>query len=298
MTTIIVPVLNGAHVLPLTVGAVLAQPADRIVYVDDGSTDATPTLLANLARRDTRVEILRHAENRGRAASRNAGASGARGTLFFLDADVAPEAGYLDAMREALTAPEAIAAVGTLSFPDADPRDPYHRYLASSRRGPGNKMGADVSWRYFIAGVSAIRADALANAGGFPESIRYGEDLALACVLSRSAPRGLRHAPEAHAGMYDIGTLSTAREKLSGFARDLGAIREVCPDALRTGGFESLQPTSVHGRLAMAAAQWRAPAAVCTRLLAHVPTRLQPLAVRYLLGHTLVANARLDARPS
>ena len=47
--TIIVPVYNGAHVLPLTTDAVLAQPVDAIVYVDDGSTDGTAALLGPLA---------------------------------------------------------------------------------------------------------------------------------------------------------------------------------------------------------------------------------------------------------
>ncbi|OZC02786.1 glycosyltransferase family 2 protein [Rubricoccus marinus] len=298
--TIVVPVLNGEHVLPLTTDAVLRQPIERIVYVDDGSTDRTPALLRDLAALDSRVEVITFPSNRGRAAARNAGASGARGLLLFLDADVSPGSGYAESMAAAVESDCVIAAVGSLRFPAREGSDPYHRYLASSRRGVAAAPVRDdgsVSWRYFLAGIAAVEAAALHRAGGFPESIRYGEDLALACLLARDHPQGLAHAPEATADLYDVGTLETARTKLAAFACDLGAVLDVCPDALTVAGLERLANPSVFNRLALKAAAWQLPATLCTAAIHSLPGSIQPLAVRYLLGHTLVANARLDGHP-
>lgn len=76
------PVHRVAFVIPCfreaAALAVLAEhlpdvPADEIVFVDDGSDDATPAALADLAAQDPRVRIETHAQNRGVGAAMRTG---------------------------------------------------------------------------------------------------------------------------------------------------------------------------------------------------------------------------------
>src|SRR5205807_5129846 len=76
--------------------------AFELIVVDDGSTDATPAILARYGG----ASAVYHQPNRGEGAARNAALPHLRGELaLFLDADDLLPAGYLDrfvtAAREA-----------------------------------------------------------------------------------------------------------------------------------------------------------------------------------------------------
>lgn len=98
--SVVVPVYNGEAFVADAVDSVLAQSdaAAELVVVDDGSTDATPRILA---RYGDRIAVVRQA-NRGLSAARNAGIARATGEmLFFLDADDLQPPGYLAAFAAA-----------------------------------------------------------------------------------------------------------------------------------------------------------------------------------------------------
>lgn len=86
LVSCVVPVFNGALYLREAIDSIEAQtwrPLE-IIIVDDGSTDATPEIIAALG---GRVRALRQ-PNRGPAAARNAGIAAASGAFIaFLDAD-------------------------------------------------------------------------------------------------------------------------------------------------------------------------------------------------------------------
>lgn len=67
--TLVMPVLNGAAYLREAVDSVLGQThgALALVVVDDGSTDATPGILAAIE--DPRLRVITHPRNRGRTAA-------------------------------------------------------------------------------------------------------------------------------------------------------------------------------------------------------------------------------------
>jgi len=71
---VIIPIYNAASTLEEAVGSIQRQTyqAIRIILIDDGSTDATPTLLAKIAANDPRVTVLRQ-ENAGIVDALNRG---------------------------------------------------------------------------------------------------------------------------------------------------------------------------------------------------------------------------------
>ncbi len=70
---------NGAGFIAEAIASVLAQTFTdfELIVVDDGSTDATPRLLAGIG--DPRLRVLRQAVNGGVVAARNIGFLAARG---------------------------------------------------------------------------------------------------------------------------------------------------------------------------------------------------------------------------
>src|SRR5262245_31817329 len=96
LLSVVAPAFNEEAVLPhfheqLTrVLVALADEFDiEIVYVDDGSDDATPAILARLARDDSRVRYLRLSRNFGHQAALTAGLEHARGdAIISMDSDL------------------------------------------------------------------------------------------------------------------------------------------------------------------------------------------------------------------
>jgi len=88
--TVLTTVYNGARYLDEAIDSIRAEEFTDFehVIVDDGSTDATPEILARAASRDPRIRLLRNESNRGIAASANRGLAVARGEYIArLDAD-------------------------------------------------------------------------------------------------------------------------------------------------------------------------------------------------------------------
>lgn len=88
--SVIIPTCNRAELLAECVRSVLTQtlPPSEVLIVDDGSTDQTARVVAQLAREAVLPLNVIHQDNRGAAAARNTGIRAARGdVLCFLDSD-------------------------------------------------------------------------------------------------------------------------------------------------------------------------------------------------------------------
>jgi dolichol-phosphate mannosyltransferase len=87
------PAFNEEEVLPHSLAeavAVLSRLCGRweLVMVDDGSTDATPSILAEAARREPRIRVLTHPVNLGYSAALIHGFAACRlEAIFYTDAD-------------------------------------------------------------------------------------------------------------------------------------------------------------------------------------------------------------------
>lgn len=78
--SVIVPVYNVEKYIPACVDSILAQSLTdiEIICVDDGSTDASPAILDEYARRDGRVKVI-HKPNAGYGNAINTGFDAAKG---------------------------------------------------------------------------------------------------------------------------------------------------------------------------------------------------------------------------
>ena len=89
--SVIIPAYNVENFIGKAVLSALAQPeVDEVIVVDDGSTDATKTILLKLQQENSKVKIYKHAGgiNKGRSATRNLGILQAQSNyIAFLDAD-------------------------------------------------------------------------------------------------------------------------------------------------------------------------------------------------------------------
>lgn len=94
VVSVVVPVFNEEAVLPAfhrRLAAALAALGDtwEIVYVDDGSSDATPRLLKELHAAEPRAGVARLSRNFGKEAAMSAGLKLARGrAVVVIDADL------------------------------------------------------------------------------------------------------------------------------------------------------------------------------------------------------------------
>lgn len=275
---VVVPVYQPGAGFGRVIAAIAREAPAELVVVDDGSTHGVNPLL-----HDVNINVVTHRSNRGRAAARNTGWRRTTAPIVaFLDADIAVEPGYLDALIAPFADPQCVAVVGALAVSGSE--DPYPRYL---RERPAPPVGEAAPWRHFLTGLCAVRRSALEAVGGFREDVRYGEDLTLACALSRLYPRGLVHAPSAVGHMLEVDSLESVLDKMRDFGRNLRTIESHCPDVWALSGLGRLASDRVADRALLWMARRRTPASLAHAVARHGPRRWTPPAVRYLLGHAL-----------
>ena len=113
LISIIMPAYNAAATLAACMDSILAQTYREIelIIVNDGSTDATASVLHAYSLKDTRVRAV-HTENRGVSAARNTALTCARGDYIgFVDADDRLEPELFQRLYELITQEEADISV-------------------------------------------------------------------------------------------------------------------------------------------------------------------------------------------
>lgn len=133
--TLLIPARNEAGGLCHTLAAIAAleYPADRLftVLIDDGSDDATRTVLEEWARRRDRTVMLSFPVSRGKIAALNAGVASAPATelIAVCDADVRPGTDWLRRLADAFVDP-AVGGAAALLSPIGAVRTPVSHYAA------------------------------------------------------------------------------------------------------------------------------------------------------------------------
>jgi glycosyltransferase involved in cell wall biosynthesis len=112
--SVILPVHNEAESLPplwAELAEVLPGLADsaEVLFVDDGSTDGSPTVVRRLAEADPRIRLLRFEENQGLSAAFYAGFQAARGRIVAtMDSDLQSDPHDLPMLIARLDAADAV----------------------------------------------------------------------------------------------------------------------------------------------------------------------------------------------
>lgn len=150
----------------------------EVIIVDDGSTDATGDVLAELSgHTPLAMSVLRNEVSQGPAAGRNRAWRQARGEICaFTDDDCMPTRGWLSGLVAAMQGRSVVVAGRILPPPAEEHRlAPFSRILVASTGYAGWAAAAN---------LAVSRADLLA-VGGFDEEFRNpaGEDTDLALRL-------------------------------------------------------------------------------------------------------------------
>jgi hypothetical protein len=201
--SLVVPNYNHARYLRKCLGSIAAQsrPADEVIIIDDASTDDSPQVLNELARRHPTWRVIRHRERRGTIARLNEGLLEASGTwVTFLGADDGllptfvekvsdhaannPDAGLVSACAAVLEGTSA-RSLRPVILPRTDPG-----YVSAERF----RELLRTSDNFFVGTVTLYRREALKSLGGFDPTVGSVSD---GLIARRLAARfGFSFVPE------------------------------------------------------------------------------------------------------
>jgi Glycosyl transferase family 2 len=177
--SVVLPVRDGADFIAAAIDSILAQTlrAFELLVVDDGSRDATPTLLADLAGRDERLRVLSQPAL-GLVAALNRGMAEARGPYVArMDADDLAMPERLAMQVAALDAQPGVAALGSACrVIDRSGRVLGERHPPTD---PNAIRGALDAGNCMIHPTMLLRRDAVLQVGGYRAAFRLAEDFDL-----------------------------------------------------------------------------------------------------------------------
>lgn len=83
--SVVIPMLNEAENVASLVGEIMAAgercPLGEIILVDDGSTDATASVIREMAKTNPKIKLVRHSVRSGQSAGLRTGVRAAKGPL-------------------------------------------------------------------------------------------------------------------------------------------------------------------------------------------------------------------------
>ncbi|MBO0864872.1 MAG: mycofactocin biosynthesis glycosyltransferase MftF [Mycobacterium sp.] len=168
----------------------------RVIVVDDGSSEALER--EHFSGMHCDVEVLRHLRGRGPAAARNTGlAACTTDFVAFLDSDVVPRRGWLEALLGHFCDPTvALVAPRIIGLTQSDHLVARYEALHSSldlghREAP---VMPYTTVSYVPSAAIICRTSTLRDVGGFDETLRAGEDVDLCWRLVEADAR-LRYEP-------------------------------------------------------------------------------------------------------
>ncbi len=209
IATVLLPVYNGEKYVAKTIESILSQSFSdfEFLVIDDGSNDGTPLLLAEYAKRDPRIRLLRH-ENRGVGYTLNRGIHEARGALLAeIGADdlalpnrLLKQIEFMESNRE------YVLVGGYLSIIDDGDRPVGIRRYAAEDEQLRRQMAL---FNPFASPSIMYRRDAALAAGSYTGRFRTCEDYDFVLRLARLGKIANLPEPLTAYRLHDTSTKST-----------------------------------------------------------------------------------------
>ena len=222
--SVVIPVLNASRTLPFLFEALdrLAPAPNEVVFIDNGSTDDSISLLRSFAQtRAASVQLLEEPK-KGAAAARNAGLRAATGEIIaFTDADCSPDSAWLSHLSSAYVDPYVGAVAGRVVGAPAEAAIQLFSALYTLRLPETPSRHREWTPRgggFPTANFSVRRAIAV-ELGGFDESaVVSGEDHDF-CARLYERGATIAYVPEALVAHHHRVTLNGMIKQAFGFGR-------------------------------------------------------------------------------
>jgi GT2 family glycosyltransferase len=190
--TVAIPCYNGAAYIQRCIEAILAQsrPADTVLVIDDGSTDASAQLVSAYP-----VQLIRHGQNRGLSAARNTALAHTQtDILAYVDADAYADQHMLETLMAEFVQNDISGAGGQgIEAVQNTIYDRWRSLHASQGHGAKRIEGCE----HLFGLCMAYRRTALEAVGGFDTSFRTNaEDTDIGLRLNAAGQR-LVYTPDA-----------------------------------------------------------------------------------------------------
>lgn len=192
--SVIICVLNGAHVIRQQLDALRAQRARirwEVIVADNGSTDDTRDVVERIARDfPVPLRVIDASDKKGVGAARNRGAQESRARFIaFCDCDDQVAEGWVQAAHDGLLAHDVVAGLNRELREPFDPDAPVLNPECVVRGSFGNAV---------MGGNAAFRRDVFFAAGGFDTALPpYGiEDFELSIRLALRVGADVAAAPD------------------------------------------------------------------------------------------------------
>lgn len=255
--SVVVPAYNPGHYLHRCAESLVGQtmPAEdvEVIFVDDGSTDATPAYLDALARDHPQVRVIHQANSGWPGQPRNVGIAAARGTyVFFCDADdwLAPDA-LADLYAFAVANSSDVVLPKMAGVRRTVPHHVFTRTVGSTSLADGPVMESLTPHKLFR------RAFLEQHHIRFPEGRRRLEDhhfVVTAYLLADVISIYADHTCYTHIRRADEGNLTSGRVDWDGYFANLAEVVDVVerltePGPLRDRVFRRWLQTEMVARL-------------------------------------------------
>jgi len=178
--SVIMPVYNCQDYLALAVQSILSQTVGdfEFLIIDDGSTDHSPKLLQDFARRDRRIKLISR-PNTGIVGALNDGLHAARAPLIArMDGD---DISLPDRFEKQLAYmnehPDCVLVGSRVLLIDSD-GDPIREWIAEFTHDEIDQAHLTHGWPVIHPTVM-MRADAVRAIGGYRDEYQWQEDLDL-----------------------------------------------------------------------------------------------------------------------
>jgi succinoglycan biosynthesis protein ExoO len=217
--SVVIPAYNVEATIARAIRSALDQtvPPLEVIVVDDRSGDGTLALVNAIAAGEPRVRRIEAAENRGPSRARNLGFAAARGDwLAILDGDDAWAPDRLERMLAVASAERADMVLDNLVLHDLV----AGRDVRLGHRPPWERQRLDEAlyWRNCRFGrfqysilKALVRRDFVERHGlGYPEDMRYGEDLIFYAEVLRAGAAAVVMADGLYIYSTRVGELSGA----------------------------------------------------------------------------------------